>query len=141
MSIQLFYSKPAKAMIYLAIPVILVTQYGKFSSLNIITQALVYMAIAYNAECLVEGGCDLWAWGSVALPIIYSLLFIFFGHQLGLVARPPSPITNIIPIKRVPKPDKPTPTPANTTIAGNEPQSGSAQPTQTTGDIAEAFSF
>ena len=100
MSIQLFYSKPARMMMYLAIPVILVSQYGKFSSLNIIVQGLVYMTIAYNAECLVEGGCDLWSWMSVALPIIYSLLYIFFGNQLGLEPKPPSPITNIMPIKR-----------------------------------------
>ena len=158
-------------MMYLAIPVILVTQYGEFSSLNIVTQALVYMAISYNAECLVEGGCDLWAWLSVGLPIIYSLLYILFGNKLGLIAIPPSPITNIMPVKRIthdteikntplsqtPNPDQ-TPTeeivyvdeagnvlstvtvPANSQIIG-EPASGSGQPTTTTGDIAEAFSF
>lgn len=155
---RLFYSKPAKVMMYLAIPVVIVTQYAKFNSLSIVTQALVYMAIAYNAECLVEGGCDLWAWLSVALPIIYSLLFIFFGNKLGLVASPPSPITNIMPVQRVSEPQQPVlsqeedivyvdedgnvldTVPANAHISG-EPESKSAQPVPTTGDVAEAFSF
>lgn len=133
-------------MMYLAIPVILVTQYARFSSLNIVMQALVYMAIAYNAECLAEGGCDLWAWLSVALPIIYSLLFIFFGNQLDLVARPPSPITNIMPIKRVvhaaPSPTESTGPSASNTRSTQEPESGSGQPVPTTGSndsLSEQF--
>ena len=101
MSTRLFYSTPAKAMMYLAIPVIIITQYAKFNAFNIITQLLVYLAIAYNAECLVEGGCGVWAWLSVALPILYSLLYIFFGNQLGLRPTPPSPITNIMPVQRI----------------------------------------
>jgi len=155
---RLFYSKPAKVMMYLAIPVVIVTQYAKFNSLSIVTQALVYMAIAYNAECLVEGGCDLWAWLSVALPIIYSLMFIFFGNKLGLVASPPSPITNIMPIQRIAETQQPVSfqeedivyvdedgnilntVPANSHIQG-EPENKSAQPVPTTGDVAEAFSF
>lgn len=141
MSIRLFYSKPAKVMMYLAIPVILVSQYSQFSSLNIITQTLVYMTIAYNAECLVEGGCDLWSWISVALPIIYSLLFIFFGSQLGLEPKPPSPITNIMPIKHTTTEKKSVVAASNSNISGEEAQSGSGQPTTTTGDIAEAFPF
>jgi hypothetical protein len=100
MSVQLFYSKPARMMIYLAIPVILVTQFTEFNSTSIFIQALTYAGIAYNAECLVEGGCDIWAWVSVLLPIVYSLLFIFFGNQLNLVPLPPSPLTNIIPVKK-----------------------------------------
>lgn len=153
---RLFYSKPAQIMMYLAVPVILVTQYAKFSSLNIVMQALVYLMIAYNAECLVEGGCDLWAWLSVGLPIIYSLLFIFFGNQLNLVARPPSPITNILPVQRI-SPSAPkaqeeeiiyvdetgkvlNTVPANSQIQG-EPAPGSGQPVPTTGDIAEAFGW
>lgn len=97
---QLFYSLPAQIMIYLAIPVIIVNQYTEFNTFNVVMQVLVYLTIAYNAECLVEGGCDLWAWLSVALPIIYSLMFIFFGNKLGLSATPPSPITSIMPISR-----------------------------------------
>ena len=160
---RLFYSKQAKVMMYLAIPVILVTQYAKFNSFNIVIQSLVYMAIAYNAECMVEGGCGMWAWLSVSLPILYSLLYIFFGNQLGLVATPPSPITNIMPIHRstsrpTTQDNTTTPieeivyvdeagnvlstetVPANSRIKG-EPESGSGQPIPTTGDVAEAFSF
>lgn len=138
MSIRLFYSKPAKIMLYLAIPVILVTQFARFNSLNIITQALAYIVIAYNAECLVGGGCDLWAWISVALPILYSLLFIFFGK----VSLPSPQITNLMPIQQVINDDKNIAiVNPNTTMTGIEPQSGSTQPTPTTGDIIEALSF
>lgn len=101
MPAQLFYSKPAKIMMYLAIPVVLVTQFYNFNTLSILTQFLVYLTIAYNAECLVEGGCDLWAWLSVALPILYSILYIFFGNRLNLSATPPSPLTSLMPIHRV----------------------------------------
>lgn len=154
MSVQLFYSKPARMMMYLAIPVVLMTQYTQFNTTSILIQALTYMGIAYNAECLVEGGCDMWAWSSVLLPIIYSLLFIFFGGQLGLIAIPPSPLTNILPVKRVD-----TSTPAtqqsesattviytdniDSILAANstttEPFGGS--PTTTTGHVHGALSF
>ena len=146
MSIRLFYSKPAMVITYLAIPVILVSQYSRFSALGIVIQSLVYMAIAYNAECLVEGGCDLWAWISVALPILYSLVYIVFKDKFNLEATPPSPFTNIMPISRKITakllPDESSNTDsvvaANTDISG-EPQSGSGQPTTTTGNISEAF--
>ena len=141
MSISLFYSKPARTMMMMAVPVILVTQYARFSSYNIISQALVYMAIAYNAECLNEGGCKLWSWISVLLPIVYSLMDIFFGGMLGLKALPPSPITNIIPIKRINNDSVYTAvaTAASNTFSSGEPVANSAQPSVTTGNIAEPF--
>jgi len=150
---QLFYTKPAKAMMYISIPVILVTQYYNFNVTNIILQSLIYMAIAYNAECMIEGGCDMWAWLSIIVPILYSLMYVLYGRRFNLLSTVPSPIlqsagasvgelqkrvnsneqTNVLP------PDG-TITESNYNIHG-EPVSGSGQPVPTSGTVTEAFSF
>lgn len=96
----IFYSKQAKAMMMLAIPTVIVTQLHKFSTYALVMQLLMYFFVAYNAECLVEGDCKLWAWVSVSFPILYSLLYIFFGNQLSLSPTPPRPPTIIMPIQR-----------------------------------------
>lgn len=89
MSLKLFYSKPAKTILYLGIPVILLTRLAKGGSVKMITQILLYLSIAYNAECLIEGGCKTLAWLSILLPIIYSISFILSNHPPEMVYRTP----------------------------------------------------
>ena len=97
MSPPVFLSKQARLMVYIAIPVILLSQFGHPSLFGLISQILIYGMIAYNAECLSEGGCELWAWSSIALPVFYSIIYISFGKQLGLIAAPKTALTTIVP--------------------------------------------
>ncbi len=97
---SLFYSSPAKIMMMMAIPAIIVTQLHQFSTYALVMQLLMYFFVAYNAECLVEGNCKLWAWISISFPVIYTLLYIFFGSQLSLTPAPPRPPTILMPIER-----------------------------------------
>lgn len=100
---NMFYSRQAKSMMMLAIPAIIVSQLYNFNTYSLGMQILMYFFVAYNAECLVEGDCKLWAWISVSIPILYSVLYIFFGNQLSLSPVPPSPPTILMPIKKVEK--------------------------------------
>lgn len=102
---DLFYSTPAKIMMLVAIPAIIITQLYQFSTYAFIMQLLMYFFVAFNAECLVEGNCKLWAWLSISFPILYSLLYIFFGNQLSLSPSPPRPPTIIMPISYNPPKD------------------------------------
>jgi len=96
MAPPVFLSRQARLIAYIAIPVILLSQFGHPSLMGLISQILVYGMIAYNAECLSEGGCELWAWSSIALPVIYSILYISFGRQLGLIKPPATPMTAFV---------------------------------------------
>lgn len=99
---SLFISSQARAILLLAVPVVFVTQtYGGFNTYTLITQILTYVFVAFNAECLVSGGCNMWSWLSVSVPLLYSVLYIFFARQLRLRPSPPTPTTLISPIKRV----------------------------------------
>lgn len=96
-----FYSKPARIITYIAIPVIFLSQFVHPTPLGFLTQILMYGLIAYNAECLSEGGCEMWSWVSIGLPVLYSILYIFFGAHLGLVASPPNPLSNLMPVSNI----------------------------------------
>lgn len=97
MAPPVFTSKQARLMVYIAIPVILLSQFGYPSLFGLISQIFIYGMIAYNAECLSEGGCEIWSWSSIALPVFYSILYISFGKQLGLIAAPKSALTTLVP--------------------------------------------
>ena len=97
---SLFNSLQARIIIFMALPVVFITQRSRFNSWAMVVQLLVYLGIAYNAECLVEGGCGMWSWVSISLPLLYSILYIFFSQQLRLKPRPPSPPTIIMPIEQ-----------------------------------------
>lgn len=154
---NVFYSRPARIVTYIAIPVILLSQYSHPSTLGFITQILMYGIIAYNAECLNEGGCEMWSWMSIVLPIVYSVLYIFFGTQLGLVAQPPTPMSSLIPISTtnvststqlqkmteqpfvLPVHDSGTVKAANTKAEIKEPMANVGYPNDTTGTMGSVY--
>jgi len=80
----MFESPQAKVVLALALPVIILSQREKFSIVTLLTQLILYVSLAYNAECLVTGRCGLWAWGSILFPLIQTIGFLFFNSKLNL---------------------------------------------------------
>jgi hypothetical protein len=90
----LFQSVQSKVMVLLAIVVIVVTQYRGFDMTKLLTQMLVFLALAYNVDCLVEGRCRAWAWITLAVPIIVIIGYLFFNQKLDLdLLSPPFPFS------------------------------------------------
>ena len=75
---MLFESPQGKLMLLLAIPVIIVTQLRGFDVLRLLTQLTLFVALAYNADCLVMGNCKIWAWLALVFPLIMVTGFLFF---------------------------------------------------------------
>jgi hypothetical protein len=99
---MLFESTQSRVLLALAIPVIILSQRVKFSMVTLFTQIILYLALAYNADCLVSGQCKTWAWLVILLPLINTLGYLFFVDQLQLNA----PIQ--LPVPRVFQPTAPS---------------------------------
>jgi|JI10StandDraft_1071094.scaffolds.fasta_scaffold19629_3 hypothetical protein len=112
---MLFESTQARVLIALAIPVIILSQRLKFSMVTLFTQIILYLALAYNADCLVTGQCKTWAWLVILLPLINTMGYLFFVDKLKLDA----PIQLPVPRVLQPAPTAPTsptaPTPSSPT--------------------------
>jgi hypothetical protein len=80
----MFESPQSKVVLALALPVIILSQRAKFSMVTLLTQMILYLSLAYNADCLVTGRCNLWAWGSILFPLIQTIGFLFFNNKLDL---------------------------------------------------------
>ena len=90
----LFESPQSRVLLALALPVVILTQRQRFSLVTLIAQVLLYLSLAYNADCLVSGECRLWAWAALIFPIINTIGFLFFTDKLNL--NPPV----LVPIPR-----------------------------------------
>lgn len=90
----LFESSQSRLLLALALPVIVLTQRTRFNMVTMIAQVLLYLSLAYNADCLVSGDCRLWAWAALLFPVINTIGFLFFTDKLNL--NPPV----LVPIPR-----------------------------------------
>ena len=101
----MFESSQSKVVLALAIPVILLSQREKFSMVALLTQLILYVSLAYNADCLVSGRCKMWAWGAVLFPLIQTIGYLFFNHKLDLRTPVRLPVprsfrTKVVPVPR-----------------------------------------
>lgn len=92
---KMFESLQSKVILGLAVPVVILTQRQSFDMVKMLTQILLYLALAYNAECLVTGRCKIWAWLSILFPLIQTIGFLFFTNTLELDAPIRLPIPRI----------------------------------------------
>lgn len=83
---MLFESTQSRLLLALALPVIILSQRMKFSMTTLFTQIILYLALAYNADCLVSGQCKTWAWLVILFPLINTLGYLFFVDKLKLNA-------------------------------------------------------
>lgn len=97
---SLFESTQSKIMIGLAIPVIVLSQKRQFDMTTLLTQLILFLALAYNTDCLVNGRCNVWAWGTLLFPIVMVIGYLFFSRPLDI----PSPI--LIPTTEIDKKHK-----------------------------------
>jgi len=74
----------SRLLLALALPVIILSQRKKLSVFNFFAQILLYLALAYNADCLISGQCRVWAWLAVIVPIINTLGYLFFTDNLNI---------------------------------------------------------
>jgi hypothetical protein len=81
---NMFESVQSKVLLALAFPVIFLSQKEQFSMTTLLTQLIIYISLAYNADCLVTGRCKLWAWGSILFPLIQTIGYLFFNNNLDL---------------------------------------------------------
>ncbi len=86
---MVFDTIQSQIVLGLAIPVVILTQRDNFSILGLMSQLIVYLAIAYNSDCLIKGNCDSWSWLSVVFPILYSVMYIMFWDRLVIMPRFP----------------------------------------------------
>jgi hypothetical protein len=89
----LFESPQSRVLLAVALPVIILTQREGFNMVTLIAQMLLYLSLAYNADCLVSGECRLWAWAALIFPLINTIGFLFFTDKLNL----PAPVSVPIP--------------------------------------------
>lgn len=106
----MFEAPQSKVVLALALPVIILSQREKFSMVKLLTQLILYVSLAYNADCLVNGRCKMWAWGSILFPLIQTIGYLFFNNRLDLhtPVRLPMPRS----FKPSPSPRGPAPIPA-----------------------------
>lgn len=112
---MLFESTQSRVLLALAIPVIILSQRMKFSMTTLFTQIILYLALAYNADCLVSGQCKTWAWLVLLLPLINTLGYLFFVDQLQLNAPIQLPVPRVFqPAPLGPMAPAPSPAPSGT---------------------------
>jgi len=83
---MVFKSTQSRLLLALALPVLILSQRKKLSIFTFFAQIVLYLALAFNADCLVTGDCRRWAWIAVIVPIINSLAYIFFTDSLNVEA-------------------------------------------------------
>lgn len=83
---SIFESTQGKVMLFLALPAIMVTQMRAFDMNKLLTQIILFLALAYNTDCLVSGRCTTWAWLSLLVPLIMVIGFLFFQQDLNIPA-------------------------------------------------------
>lgn len=81
---SLFESTQSKVLVALAAIVIVVTQKRAFDMTKLLTQIILFFALAYNTDCLVSGRCRTWAWMSLLFPIIMIIGYLFFNRELNI---------------------------------------------------------
>jgi hypothetical protein len=70
-------SMQSKVILIIAIPFIILSQMIQFNLYSLVLNSITFGFIAYNANCLVYGNCEIWAWISILFPIIVSLLITY----------------------------------------------------------------
>ena len=90
---SLFESLQSKVVLFLAIPVVFFGQRSGFDMAKLFSQILLFFALAYNTDCLVNGRCKTWAWLTILFPIIMVIGYLFFGNDLNI----PPPVRIPIP--------------------------------------------
>jgi uncharacterized membrane protein len=90
----LFESVQSKAMLFMALPVIVLTQMKKFDITQLFTHLILFLALAYNTDCLVEGRCRIWAWVSLIFPLIMVIGYLFFSRPLEVPPPVRIPVTS-----------------------------------------------
>lgn len=93
---SLFESIQSKVILFLAIPVIYFGQRAGYDMTKMISQILLFFALAYNTDCLVSGRCVTWAWMTILFPIIMVIGYLFFNNKLDI----PPPVRIPVPTMR-----------------------------------------
>ena len=85
-------SHQSQVVLIVSIPVILFSQFQRFSLGNLISNIILFAIIAFNANCLAGKGslvaCNIWSWFVIAMPVFlsisYTLYFIFYSPPSNL---------------------------------------------------------
>jgi len=48
---------------------------------GIVSHLFIYLAVAYNAGCLVKGDCDVWSWVTLSGPILWTLTYMVMSFK------------------------------------------------------------
>jgi hypothetical protein len=75
-------SLQAKITLGISIPIIILSQLSNFSFLNLIQYIIIFILVAFNANCLVVTGnksmCNSWSWIAILLPIFLLLTNVLY---------------------------------------------------------------
>lgn len=72
----MFQSNQSKIILILGIITTSLAQIKKFDIVNLLYTSLLFLAIAYNANCLAVGNCNTLSWIIVMIPIVWCLIYI-----------------------------------------------------------------
>lgn len=70
-------SLQSKVILIAGITAILITQIHTFDSNHLFVSLLGYIMLAYNANCLVGGGCGAWSWATSIVPVVVTIIYIY----------------------------------------------------------------
>ena len=74
---MLIKSTQSKAILGAGVLSIIITQFvSGFAPLPLVTSLISYIGLAYNANCLVGGGCGIWAWVTLTVPLFATIGYI-----------------------------------------------------------------
>ena len=81
---MIYKSTQSKAILGAGLFSIILTQIAGYQSAltlgsritTALTSLISYIGLAYNANCLVGGGCSIWAWVTLAVPLFATILYI-----------------------------------------------------------------
>ena len=74
---MLIKSTQSKAILGAGVLSIIITQFfSGFAPVSLITSLVSYIGLAYNANCLVSGGCGIWAWITLCVPLFATIGYI-----------------------------------------------------------------
>jgi hypothetical protein len=79
-------SLQGKVALGVGLSAVVLSQVLSFNIFSLIASILGVCAVAFNATCLITGGCQTWSWIAIALPVTLMLLYI--GINLQKPAQP-----------------------------------------------------
>lgn len=72
----MFGSSQSTLIIIIGIIIVYINQLEDVNIGDMMFQILGFVFLAYNANCLVTGGCSGWSWLTISLPLVFAIMYL-----------------------------------------------------------------